>query len=64
MEDEGDVDDDFIADTAWEYVPIHGAASLPLLRKLADSAAAVGDPVTAETWRAIAEIARHILPEN
>ncbi|MBV9825798.1 MAG: hypothetical protein JO001_08995 [Alphaproteobacteria bacterium] len=64
MEDEGYVDDDFIAESAWEYVAVHGAASLPLLRKLADSAAAAGDVVTAETWRAIAETASHILPKG
>jgi hypothetical protein len=38
MEDEGFVDDSFIEETAWEYVALHGIASVSMLRQLAEIA--------------------------
>ena len=61
MEDEGFVDDSFIAETAWDYVGRHGAACLAVLRRLAEASERAGDPLSAQTWRAIAEAAEHIL---
>ncbi|HKS88985.1 MAG TPA: hypothetical protein VJR70_06060 [Stellaceae bacterium] len=61
MEDEGFVDDDFLAETAWEYVGVHGRAGLVLLDRLVGSAEKAGDPVSAETWRAVREMAEAIL---
>jgi len=61
MEDEGFVDDGFIEETAWEYASLHGKACVPMLRRLALAAEQAGDTVQAQTWRAIAEAAAHIL---
>jgi hypothetical protein len=61
MEDEGFVDDDFIEETAWEYVGLHGDTCVLVLRKLADAAERAGDHVSAQTWRAIAEAAERML---
>ena len=60
MEDEGFVDDGFIAETAWEYVGLHGDRSASVLRQLADAAERAGDVVSAQTWRAVAEAAERI----
>jgi hypothetical protein len=61
MEDEGFVDDGFIAETAWEYVGRYGGAALSLLCELAAAAERAGDALAAQTWRAIAEAAERIL---
>jgi hypothetical protein len=61
MEDEGFVDDSFIEETAWEYVALHGIASVSMLRQLAEIADRSGDDLSAHTWRAIAEAAERIL---
>jgi hypothetical protein len=61
MEDEGFVDDNFIEETAWEYVSLHGGASLSIVRQLAEITERSGDDVSAHTWRAIAEAAERIL---
>ena len=61
MEDEGFVDDGFIEETAWEYVSLHGAECVPMLRQLATAAENAGNIVAAQTWRAIAEAAERIL---
>jgi hypothetical protein len=61
MEDEGFVDDDFIAETAWEYIGQHGEASVAMLRSLAETTSRAGDEVSSQTWRAIAEAAARIL---
>jgi hypothetical protein len=61
MEDEGFVDDGFIEETAWEYVGLHGKASVAMLTQLAEVAARTGDDVSAQTWHAIAEAAERIL---
>ena len=62
MEDEGFVDDDFIDDTAREFVGRYGVASLVLLRERAAIAEAAGDYLLAETWREIVEAAEQMLP--
>ena len=61
MEDEGFVDDDFIDDTAREFVARYGAASLAMLRERAGIAAAAGDYLLAETWQRIVEAADDML---
>jgi hypothetical protein len=61
MEDDGFVDDNFIEETAWEYVGLHGEGCVSVLRRLADVAERAGDDVSALTWRAIAEAADRIL---
>jgi hypothetical protein len=61
MEDDGFVDDNFIEETAWEYVGLHGEGCVSVLRRLADVAERSGDDVSAHTWRAIAEAAERIL---
>jgi hypothetical protein len=62
MEDEGFVDDDFIDDTAREFVGRYGFASLAVLREHAAIAEAAGDYLLAQTWREIIEIAEQMLP--
>jgi hypothetical protein len=61
MEDEGFVDDSFIEETAWEYVGLHGSASVAVLRQLAEAGARAGDELSAQTWRVIADAAERIL---
>ena len=55
MEDEGFVDDDFIEEMAWEYVAQHGRASIAVLRKQIETTETVGDRLSAQMWRAVAE---------
>ena len=62
MEDEGFVDDDFIDDTAREFVGRYGFASLTVLREHAALAEAASDYVLAQTWREIVEAAEQLLP--
>jgi hypothetical protein len=61
MEDEGFVDDDFIETTARECVGRHGAESVAILRRRAEIAELAGDPLAAQTWDHMAEIAENIL---
>jgi len=61
MEDEGFVDDDFVEETAWKYVALHGSAALSMLRELAEAAEKAGDVLSGQTWRAISEAAERIL---
>jgi hypothetical protein len=61
MEDEGFVDDEFIDETAREYVALHGANCLELLRERARFAEAAGDFLLAETWREIVDAAEAML---
>jgi len=61
MEDDGLVDDDFIEEVAWEYVGLHGEASISMLRKQAELVETAGDRLSAQTWHAIAEAAERIL---
>jgi hypothetical protein len=62
MEDEGFVDDEFIDDTAREFVGRYGLASLAVLREHAALAEAAGDYVLTQTWREIVEAAEQLLP--
>ena len=57
MEDEGFVEDDFIDETAREFVGRYGFASLAVLREHAAIAEAAGDYLLAQTWREIVEAA-------
>ena len=61
MEDEGFVDDEFIEETAREFVALHGEGALPLLRDRAVIAAATGDYLLAQTWREIRDAAEDML---
>ena len=61
MEDEGFVDDDFIEETAREFVIRYGAGSVVTLRERAEIAAKAGDYLLAETWGRIVETAEAVL---
>lgn len=61
MEDEGFVDDEFIEQTAREYVALHGVTAVPLLRERARIAEAAGDFLVAQTWREIEDAAEEML---
>jgi hypothetical protein len=61
MEDEGFVDDDFIDDTAREYVARFGAAATAMLRDRAAIASAAGGALLAQAWREMAETAEALL---
>ena len=61
MEDEGFVDDEFVEDTAREFVARYGHGSLPILRERAAIAAATGDYLLSETWRRVVEAAEEML---
>ena len=54
-------DDDDLEKVAREYVQRHGPESIVILRDLAEMADAVGDVLSAETWRDIADAAERIL---
>ncbi|MGE0258637.1 MAG: hypothetical protein AB7H71_01745 [Alphaproteobacteria bacterium] len=62
MEDEGFVDDDFIEETAREFVGRYGVASVAVLRDHAALAEAAGDYLLAQTWREIVKAAEQMLP--
>ncbi|MGD9613882.1 MAG: hypothetical protein AB7H90_01645 [Alphaproteobacteria bacterium] len=61
MEDDGFVDDDFIDDTAREFVGRYGVASLAVLHEYVAVAEAAGDYLLAQTWREIIETAERML---
>jgi hypothetical protein len=61
MEDEGFVDDDFIDDTAREYVARYGFAATAMLQERAAIALAAGDRLLAEAWSAMADTAELLL---
>ncbi len=61
MEDEGFVDDDFIEETAREYVALHGVNCLDLLRERARLAELAGDFLVAQTWHEIVAAAQEML---
>jgi hypothetical protein len=61
MEDEGFVDDDFIADGAREYAGRYGLAAIPMLRERAKIATAAGDFLLAQAWDEMAEQAEALL---
>jgi hypothetical protein len=57
MEDEGFVDDAFIAETAREWVGRHGVNAIPLLRERVRIAEKAGDYLVIETWRGVLKAA-------
>lgn len=61
MEDEGFVEDDFIEDTAREYVGRFGPHAPVMLRERAGIAAAAGATLLAQAWRDMAELAEQLL---
>ena len=61
MEDEGFVDDDFIEETAREYVSRYGFNSIPMLRERAEIAEAAGDYLLAQAWRDMTEAAKRTM---
>ena len=61
MEDEGFVEDEFIEQTAREYVALHGFNAVPMLRERVRIAEVAGDYLFAETWREIGAVAAEML---
>jgi len=61
MEDEGFVDDEFIDNTARDYVGRFGVDAIRVLRKHAEIAAAAGDYLLVQTWREIVEAAEQMI---
>ena len=53
-----------VEEVAREYVRRHGPDSVPILRERADLCDEVGDLLSAEAWRDIADAAERILREN
>lgn len=64
MEDEGFVDDEFIAETARDFVARYGGTSVALLHERAELAEATGDYLLAQTWRVIVAAAQRLLGED
>ena len=62
MEDEGFVDDDFIDETARDFVGRYGYTGIAVLRERAAIAEAAGDCLLAQTWREIVEAAEQMMP--
>jgi hypothetical protein len=56
-----DDDDDLVEQVAREYVQRHGRDSLAILRERAELADEMGDVVSAEAWRDIADAAERML---
>jgi len=54
-------DDDDVEQVAHEYVQRHGLDSPSILRDYAEVADTIGDILSAETWRDIADAAERIL---
>jgi hypothetical protein len=61
MEDEGFVEDDFIEDTARDYVGRYGEHAASMLRERAAIAEAAGAILLAQAWRDMAEMAEQML---
>ena len=61
MEDEGFVDDEFLEETAREFVGRYGAHAPSLLRERAAIAAASGDYLLTQTWQRVLEAATEML---
>ena len=54
-------DDEAIQQVAREYVERFGANAAPELRESAERAEAIGDRLSADTWREIGEVAERML---
>jgi hypothetical protein len=63
MEDEGFVEDDFIEDTAREYVIRYGFDGASMLRERAEIAAKAGNFLLTQAWRDMAEAAERMIVE-
>lgn len=63
MEDEGFVDDDFIAETARRHIALYGVNGIAVLRERARIAEASGDFLLAQTWREIVARAERVVSE-
>jgi hypothetical protein len=61
MEDEGFVDDDFIAETARDFVVRYGETAAVMLRERARLATAAGAPLLAQAWSDMAAAADALL---
>ena len=61
MEDEGFVDDEFIAETARRCIALHGLKGIAVLRERARIAEASGDFLLAQTWREIVALAERMI---
>jgi hypothetical protein len=61
MEDEGFVEDDFIEDTARDYVARYGENAAAMLRERAAIAAAAGAYLLAQAWTEMAETTEQML---
>jgi hypothetical protein len=61
VEDEGFVDDDFIAETARDFVARYGDDARRVLQERAVIAEAAGDYLLAQTWRQIVEAAERMI---
>jgi hypothetical protein len=57
-------DDDDVEQVAHEYVQRHGLDSLSILRDYAEVADSIGDILSAEAWRDIADTAERILQSD
>jgi hypothetical protein len=54
-------DDNEVEQVAREYVQRHGLGSPSILRDFAEAADAIGDILSADAWRDIADVAERIL---
>ncbi|HEV8679020.1 MAG TPA: hypothetical protein VGQ90_06565 [Stellaceae bacterium] len=61
MEDDGFVDDEFIEETAREYLDRYGFDGLAVLRERVGIAAASGDELLTQRWREILEAAERMM---
>jgi hypothetical protein len=61
MEDEGFVDDEYIEQTARDFVGRYGHGAVAMLRQRAEIAAAAGDFLLAQTWREVLEAAEQMM---
>jgi hypothetical protein len=61
VEDEGFFDDDFIDETAREFMARFGDASVAMLQERGRVADAAGDFLAAQAWRDMAEVAERLL---
>lgn len=57
-------DEDFVEQVAREYVERHGPDAVSVLRERADMAEEVGDLLSAEAWRDIADAAERLLRDR
>jgi hypothetical protein len=61
MEDEGFVDDDFIDETARDYVKRHGFNCIAVLQERVEIAKAAGDHFSGQLWDEIVRAAERMI---